>query len=46
MLGQQCQQHQAKNTYGTGCFVMLHTGVYAVALWRQELALSPVPEIL
>ena len=26
MLGQQCQQHQVKNTYGTGCFVMMHTG--------------------
>jgi glycerol kinase len=26
MLGQRCRQNQAKNTYGTGCFVLLNTG--------------------
>lgn len=26
LLGQRCRQHEAKNTYGTGCFCLLHTG--------------------
>ena len=26
MLGQRCRPQEAKNTYGTGCFVLLHTG--------------------
>ncbi len=26
MLGQRCCQGEAKNTYGTGCFMLLHTG--------------------
>ncbi len=26
MLGQRCRARQAKNTYGTGCFMLLHTG--------------------
>ena len=26
MLGQRCVQHEAKNTYGTGCFMLLNTG--------------------
>jgi glycerol kinase len=30
MLGHRCQQGQAKNTYGTGCFMLLHTGTKPV----------------
>lgn len=26
MLGQRCAVHEAKNTYGTGCFMLLNTG--------------------
>lgn len=26
MLGQRCRMHEAKCTYGTGCFLLLHTG--------------------
>ncbi|KAK9813541.1 hypothetical protein WJX73_005927 [Symbiochloris irregularis] len=26
LLGQRCRQHEVKNTYGTGCFCLLHTG--------------------
>ncbi len=26
MLGQRCGPGSAKSTYGTGCFVLLHTG--------------------
>ena len=26
MLGQRCRPLKANNTYGTGCFVLLHTG--------------------
>jgi hypothetical protein len=26
MLGQRCKPLEAKNTYGTGCFVLLNTG--------------------
>lgn len=26
MLGQRCMKREAKNTYGTGCFMLLHTG--------------------
>lgn len=31
MLGQRCSLWQAKNTYGTGCFMLLNTGEEAVA---------------
>ena len=31
MLGQRCRPMEAKNTYGTGCFLLLHTGAEAVA---------------
>ena len=31
MLGQRCRPMEAKNTYGTGCFLLLHTGTEAVA---------------
>ena len=31
MLGQRCGPMEAKNTYGTGCFLLLHTGTQAVA---------------
>ena len=31
MLGQRCRPMEAKNTYGTGCFLLLHTGAQAVA---------------
>ena len=31
MLGQRCKPMEAKNTYGTGCFLLLHTGTEAVA---------------
>ncbi len=32
LFGQQCfQEGQAKNTYGTGCFIMMNTGAKAVA---------------
>lgn len=30
MLGQRCLEHEAKNTYGTGCFMLLNTGAQAV----------------
>jgi glycerol kinase len=30
MMGQRCQEKEAKNTYGTGCFMLLHTGTTAV----------------
>ena len=30
MLGQRCRHMEAKNTYGTGCFVLLNTGDKAV----------------
>jgi glycerol kinase len=30
MLGQRCGEREAKNTYGTGCFLLLHTGAAAV----------------
>lgn len=30
MLGQKCVEGEAKNTYGTGCFVLLHTGIKPV----------------
>lgn len=30
MLGQRCIEGEAKNTYGTGCFLLLHTGERAV----------------
>lgn len=26
LLGQSCRKGEAKNTYGTGCFLLLHTG--------------------
>ena len=26
LLGQACKQGEAKNTYGTGCFLLLNTG--------------------
>lgn len=26
LLGQRCKPQQAKNTYGTGCFLLLNTG--------------------
>lgn len=26
MLGQRCGPHEVKNTYGTGCFLLLNTG--------------------
>ena len=26
MLGQRCTEGEAKNTYGTGCFMLLNTG--------------------
>ena len=31
MLGQRCRPLEAKNTYGTGCFLLLHTGTEPVA---------------
>mmetsp|Transcript_12324 Transcript_12324/g.37098 ORF Transcript_12324/g.37098 Transcript_12324/m.37098 type:complete len:513 (-) Transcript_12324:411-1949(-) len=30
MLGQRCRPQQAKNTYGTGCFMLLNTGAAPV----------------
>jgi glycerol kinase len=30
MMGQRCQEKEAKNTYGTGCFMLLHTGTTPV----------------
>lgn len=30
MLGQRCRAGEAKNTYGTGCFLLLNTGEQAV----------------
>ena len=30
MLGQRCRPLEAKNTYGTGCFLLLHTGTEPV----------------
>ena len=30
MLGQRCRAGEAKNTYGTGCFLLLNTGGQAV----------------
>ena len=30
MLGQRCAELEAKNTYGTGCFMLLNTGVEPV----------------
>ncbi|KAL4534248.1 hypothetical protein Ndes2437B_g03535 [Nannochloris sp. 'desiccata'] len=30
VMGQRCQEKEAKNTYGTGCFMLLHTGTIAV----------------
>jgi len=30
VMGQRCQEKEAKNTYGTGCFMLLHTGTTAV----------------
>ena len=30
LLGQRCREHEIKNTYGTGCFCLLHTGTAAV----------------
>ena len=26
LLGQRCKPQEAKNTYGTGCFLLLNTG--------------------
>ena len=26
LLGQRCRMYEAKNTYGTGCFLLLNTG--------------------
>lgn len=31
MLGQRCKPHEAKNTYGTGCFLLLNTGTARVS---------------
>ena len=31
LLGQRCRPLEAKNTYGTGCFLLLHTGAEPVA---------------
>ena len=30
LLGQSCGEGEAKNTYGTGCFLLLNTGEQAV----------------
>ena len=30
LLGQSCQQGEGKNTYGTGCFLLLNTGAECV----------------
>ena len=30
MMGQRCVEQEAKNTYGTGCFLLLNTGTTAV----------------
>lgn len=30
LLGQSCAEGQAKNTYGTGCFLLLNTGNTAI----------------
>ena len=32
LLGQRCKPQQAKNTYGTGCFLLLNTGKQPIAL--------------
>ena len=32
LLGQRCKPQQAKNTYGTGCFLLLNTGKQLLAL--------------
>ena len=32
LLGQRCLPQQAKNTYGTGCFLLLNTGKQLLAL--------------
>ena len=37
MLGQRCRPAEAKNTYGTGCFVLLNTGERAVPSSRGLL---------
>ena len=37
MLGQRCGPGTAKSTYGTGCFVLLHTGPRRVASARGLL---------
>lgn len=36
-LGQRCSVGEAKNTYGTGCFAMLHTGPIRPVVSKQGL---------
>lgn len=43
LLGQRCRMHEAKNTYGTGCFLLLNTGDKVLPL--HHINLSPSPEI-
>ena len=44
MLGQRCRPGEAKNTYGTGCFVLLNTGEAPVASTRGLLTTMVRPE--
>ena len=37
MLGQRCKPHEAKNTYGTGSFILLNTGPEVVVSERGLL---------
>lgn len=43
LLGQRCRMHEAKNTYGTGCFLLLNTGDKVLPLHHNSI--SPKPEI-
>lgn len=44
MLGQRCRSGEAKNTYGTGCFVLLNTGEAPVASTRGLLTTMVRPD--
>lgn len=47
MLGQRCRVNHAKNTYGTGCFVLLNTGAEPVASRHgllTTMAFQPGPD--
>lgn len=46
MLGQRCKPMEAKNTYGTGCFVLLNTGDTPVASTHGLLTTIVLPSNL